>query len=351
MPKLDPIQRQYVSVHRAAIRALLALEARAKRALAGTLRRELAVAREDVLSAIQSNQGDRAKAAAAIGAARRAAATMAANIAGAVMDARLDARVTAQREAVRQLRLVARLARADGHTVSPEVELYLHNAERIAMARLPQHVVQLGGITTGGTIDETMAGLAGKSVAARFERETLASALDWQSTGLVLTAWIRETQAKVEQNARNMAVEHTAHAFADEVDAETHRFFTETISSDDDWAGNVFKAWSSVLDRKTCSYCWSKDGQIIRAADSWPGPGPGDAHRFCRCFEATFYVPDEQKRKLPGIVSDYKRFKEDVAETGGKERYEALPYITDSLKATSPETLTRRLADRQARGH
>jgi len=350
MPKLDPTQRAYVSLHRAAIRALLAIEARAKKAFAASLRREIAVAREDVLSAIEGTAGDRAKAAAAIGAARRAAATLAANVARSVIDVRAESRLYANREATRQLRAVVTMAKRDGYTVSPEVTHYLATRETAALGRLPINVVQLGG----RTIDESMAGLAGKSVGGRFEGETLSAALDWQSTGLVpadLTAWINATRAKVERNAATMAVEHTAHAYEDQIDAEIHQFFTETITDLDEWAGNTFKVWSATLDRVTCSHCWAMDGQMIPASDSWKGPGPGDVHRHCRCDELTIYVPDEQKRYLRGIVSDYKRLKMDVEEEGGAERYPALPYISDALATTSPEALTRKLAERQARGH
>ncbi len=352
---LDPTQRAYVNLHRAAIRALLALEARAKKALAATLRREVAVAREDVISAVEATAGDRARAAAAIGAARRASASLAAGVTQAVLDVRAEARAFGHREATRQLRAVVRMAQRDGYEVSPQVTAYLHNAEQAALAKVPRHWVQLGGSTVaqhGATVDETIAGLAGSSVARGFERDTLASALSWESTGLVpkdLTAWIQTTRARVEREAANLAVSQTAHAYEDQTEREIHDFFTNTITDTDEWVGNTVKVWSATLDRVTCSRCWGMDGQMIPATESF-SPGPGDVHIHCRCDELTVYVPDHKKQALAGIMSDYGRFKGDVAATGGAEHYPAMPYIKDALDTTSPQALTRKLAERQARG-
>lgn len=327
MAKLDPIQVRYVNIHRSAIRALLALEARAKTALAASLRREVAVAREDVLAAIGDGADSRAKAASAIAAARRAAGAMAMSVARDVLQVRADARAVADGQFAKQMQLVVRLAKLDGYAVSAAAE------QRLGQKFNP-HAIVIGGVGDAGrAFDQAAADLAGRAAGDKFLRTTMGNALDWQSTGLVsadLTKWIQETREQVLKQANQLAADHTTPAYADELDAEIRRFFTEEWG-EEQWTGNVFHVWSAVLDKGTCDRCYSRDG-TIQPINKPFDPPPGLIHRNCRCFAMTMYVPDAVRKKLPGLVADYRSFKPDM---GPDENYPVGQYFAEALKATS----------------
>lgn len=329
MAKLDPVQVRYVNIHRSAIRALLALEARARTALATSLRREVAVAREDVLAAIGESGESRARAAAAIAAARRAAGAMATSIARDVLAVRTDARNVADGQFSKQMQLVVRLAKLDGYAVSAAAE------QRLGQKFAP-HAMVIGGVGDTRRIHDLAASeLAGRASADKFLRSTMGSALDWQSTGLVpadLTKWIQETREQVLKQANQLAADHTTPAYSDELDAEIHRFFTEEWG-EEEWTGNVFHVWSAVLDRATCDRCYTRDG-TIQPINKPFDPPPGLMHRNCRCFAMTMYVPDAVRKKLPGLMADYRSFKPDFTPD---ENYPVGQYFAEALKATSFE--------------
>lgn len=329
MPKLDPVQVRYVNIHRSAIRALLALEARAKTALAASLRREVAVAREDVLAAIGDAGDSRAKAASAIAAARRAAGAMASSIARDVLAVRADARAVADGQFAKQMQLVIRLAKLDGYAVSAAAE------QRLGQ-KFGQHAIVIGGVGDAGRVfDHAAAEMAGRAAGDRFLRTTMGNALDWQSTGMIptdLTKWIIETREQVQKQANEWAVTHTAPAYSDQLDEDIARFFTEEWG-EEEWTGNVFHVWSAVMDSATCGRCHSKDG-TIQPIDKPFDPAPGLIHPRCRCFEMSLYVPDAVRKKLPGLQADYRSFKPDMTRD---ENYPVGQYFAEALRATSFE--------------
>jgi hypothetical protein len=332
MAKLDPIQVRYVNIHRSAIRALLALEARAKTALAASLRREVAVAREDVLAAIGDAGDSRAKAASAIAAARRAAGAMAMSVARDVLQVRDDARAVADGQFAKQMQLVVRLAKLDGYAVSAAAE------QRLGQKFNP-HAIVIGGVGDTRRIhDLASAELAGRAAGDKFLRATMGNALDWQSTGLVsadLTKWIQETREQVLKQAAEMAARNAVPAYSDEIDQQIHEFFTSEFG-EEEWTGNVFNVWSAAMDRATCPRCANKDGTIQPASKPFD-PAPGLVHPHCRCESITLYAPNAIRGKLPGLMSDYRSFKPDL---GHDEEYPVGRYFAEALQATSFEGKT-----------
>ncbi len=71
---------------------------------------------------------------------------------------------------------------------------------------------------------------------------------------------------------RRTAATESAAAFND----ERRRLYDEL-----DDAPGMFKVWSAVLDRKTCHFCFGKDGQTARLHASLGETPP--VHPFCRC--------------------------------------------------------------------
>lgn len=254
---------------------------------------------------------------------------MATSIARDVLAVRSDARDTADGQFAKQMQLVIRLAKLDGYVVSAAAE------QRLGQ-KFGQHAMVIGGVgDSRWGVDHAFADMAGRATADKFLRSTMGSALDWQSTGLVpadLTKWIQETREQVLKQANQLAADHTTPAYADELDAEIHRFFTEEWG-EEQWTGNVFHVWSAVLDRGTCDRCYSRDG-TIQPINKPFDPPPGLIHRNCRCFAMSMYVPDAVRKKLPGLVDDYRSFKPDFTRD---ENYPVGQYFAEALKATSFE--------------
>jgi len=254
---------------------------------------------------------------------------MATTIARDVLAVRADARATADGQFAKQMQLVVRLAKMDGYAVSAAAE------QRLGQKFAP-HALIIGGVgDSGRAYDHAAADIAGRAAADRFLRSTMGNALDWQSTGLVsadLTKWIQETREQVLKQANQLAADHTTPAYSDELDSEIHRFFTEEFG-EEQWTGNVFHVWSAVLDRATCDRCYSRDG-TIQPVNKPFDPPPGLIHRNCRCFSMSMYVPDAVRKKLPGLMADYRSFKPDF---GPDENYPVGQYFAEALRATSFE--------------
>lgn len=53
----------------------------------------------------------------------------------------------------------------------------------------------------------------------------------------------------------------------------------------------LFKLWDSTLDKRTCPRCASASGTILPWGLSFPQGVPGEPHPFCRCREATIFLP------------------------------------------------------------
>jgi hypothetical protein len=103
--------------------------------------------------------------------------------------------------------------------------------------------------------------------------------------------------------ARTAATE-VARAFNDERD----RIFDEVLDGGNE--PGLYKVWSAVLDRRTCSFCFGMDGQVRALHESFGSPLP--SHPNCRCFVELVDVPKPER--LDDIAIDYESLKAEIAD-------------------------------------
>ena len=106
-------------------------------------------------------------------------------------------------------------------------------------------------------------------------------------------------------------------------------------------APGTFKVWSAVLDRKTCHFCFGKDGQTARLHEGLGAMPP--VHPFCRCTIELVRVPHPER--LDDIAFDYALFKEEMADVIRERRAvsdrHAGAFVRETMGARrSPEVLT-----------
>jgi hypothetical protein len=135
-----------------------------------------------------------------------------------------------------------------------------------------------------------------------------------------------------------IAATETASAFND----ERRRAFDDLAKSS--LAPELFRVWSAVLDRKTCAFCFGKDGQVRALHESFGASPP--VHPNCRCIIELVRVP--RPERLEDISIDYASFKAEVRDVIRERREEsgrhAAAFITDSMgaRSRSPLVLTGR---------
>lgn len=166
---------------------------------------------------------------------------------------------------------------------------------------------------------------------AKAQPASVGNPLEWRSAGLVpkdLASWIGTTKAEVEARA---AAGVTADDYADPLDREIHRFFTEEWG-EEEWAGHEFLVWSCTMDRQSCRRCRRHDGKIIPATKKFRHP-PGEIHDGCRCVAVRLTVSDEQvRRMLPGLHADYQGFRKEFR-SHRPDQYPAAEFVAGALKA------------------
>lgn len=113
-------------------------------------------------------------------------------------------------------------------------------------------------------------------------------------------------------------------------------------------APEYFKIWSAVLDRRTCAFCFGKDGQVRALHESFGETPP--VHPNCRCTLELVRVPRPERLEDVGI--DYASFKSELRDVIRERREEsgrhASAFLTESMGARrrSPLVLTGRFRDR-----
>ena len=122
-----------------------------------------------------------------------------------------------------------------------------------------------------------------------------------------------------------IAATETASAFNDE-----RRRACEDLAKSS-LAPELFRVWSAVLDRKTCAFCFGKDGQVRALHESFGASPP--VHPNCRCIIELVRVP--RPERLEDIHIDYASFKAEVRDVIRERREEsgrhAAAFITDSM--------------------
>lgn len=144
-----------------------------------------------------------------------------------------------------------------------------------------------------------------------------------------------------------IAATETASAFNDERRRAYHDLAKSSI------APELVKVWCALLDRKTCAFCFGKDGQIKGVGESFGATPP--VHPNCRCILELLRVP--RPERLADIGIDYDSFKAEMRDVIRERRdvsgRHAKAFIADSMGARrSPEVLTARFREAPyVRGH
>jgi hypothetical protein len=134
-----------------------------------------------------------------------------------------------------------------------------------------------------------------------------------------------------------IAVTETASAFND----ERGRVYADLAKSS--LASEYFKVWNAVLDRRTCAFCFGKDGQVRALQESFGETPP--VHPYCRCVVEVVRVPRPQRLEDVGI--DYASFRTELRDVIRERREEsgrhASAFLTESMgERRSPLVLTDR---------
>jgi SPP1 gp7 family putative phage head morphogenesis protein len=136
---------------------------------------------------------------------------------------------------------------------------------------------------------------------------------------------------------RRIAATETARAFNDERLAETRAHHEPRAG--------VFKVWSAVLDRRTCAYCFDRDGRTFEL-EAKVGESP-PVHVCCRCVWEFVWVPHPER--LEDIGLDLEAFKREMRDVIRERRVpserHAAAFVRASMGRTrSPVVLTRKFA-------
>jgi hypothetical protein len=175
---------------------------------------------------------------------------------------------------------------------------------------------------------------AAASYASAWGAAAMAAVLAWsEEPERSLAAHVAE--AEQDHRLRRIASTESASAFNDE-----RRRHYEALE-DSPLAPGMFKVWSAVLDRKTCPFCFGKDGQTVRLHESFGETPP--VHPHCRCLLEYVRVPHPER--LIDIEFDYSAFKDEAADLIREHRAvsdrHAAGFLRDSMGARrSPEVLT-----------
>ena len=182
--------------------------------------------------------------------------------------------------------------------------------------------------------DAASAHTAAASYASAWGAAAMAAVVTWsEEPERSLAAHVAE--AEQDHRLRRIASTESASAFNDE-----RRRHYEALE-DTPLAPGMFKVWSAVLDRKTCPYCFGRDGQVRALHESFGETPP--SHPHCRCVIELVRVPHPER--LVDVAFDYGLLKEEVADLIREQRAvsdrHAAAFVRDSMGARrSPVALT-----------
>jgi hypothetical protein len=241
-----------------------------------------------------------------------------------------------------------RMALATIRRTTPRIQRALGEALTASRAEARSRARDsLGRLPTGG--DHPLSGrVEHDDVAAHAAASSWSAAWATAATALVLTdedpsrASVAAARARAGSLERIAATE-TASAFND----ERRRIYGDLAKSP--LAPELFKVWSAVLDRRTCAFCFGKDGQVRALHESFGGETP-PVHPNCRCVIDLVRVP--RPGRLEDIGLDYASFKAELRDVIRERREEsgrlASAFLTESMgeRRRSPPVLTARFRDR-----
>ena len=174
----------------------------------------------------------------------------------------------------------------------------------------------------------------------------------WGSAALsALAAGSPVTKASraIETNVERTVATETARAFNDERDRLLVSLWEGGghVGPSGVWdlpKAGAFKVYSAVLDARTCSQCFSADGEIVELHRQFKAGTPPQ-HPRCRCVVEHLLVPKPER--LEDIAIDYELFKQELRDVIREGRAEsqrhALGFASDSLGTKrSPKALAQR---------
>ncbi len=213
----------------------------------------------------------------------------------------------------------------------------VRRAARIASRRTVEDAFAAGPITPldGREEHDTAAAhSAAASLASAWSRSATAMAVGDEPADDALRIAGRALERRLERTAAT----ETASAF----NAERRHVYRDIARSP--LADEVVRVWSAVLDRKTCSYCFGKDGQVRGMHESFGAVPP--VHPNCRCIIEIVRIPHPER--LIDIGLDYENYKSAVRDVIRERREEsgrhAAEFLTESMDdgRRSPLVLTGR---------
>jgi hypothetical protein len=263
----------------------------------------------------------------------------------------LRAMVRAERAAVGMLRgaarpLIERAVMAVAHAPG-------HDRERVALATVRRTAARMQGaleqaiaetrrlarVASRRTVEGTFAAGATTPLDGREEHDIAAA---HSAAASLSSAWSRTASAMavgdepaddalrlagrvLDRRLERTAATETAGAFND----ERRRVYRDIARSP--LASEAGKVWSAVLDRKTCGYCFHKDGQVRALHESFGALPP--VHPNCRCLIEIVRIPKPERLEDIGI--DYESFKAELRDVIRERREEsgrhATAFLTESM--------------------
>jgi len=179
---------------------------------------------------------------------------------------------------------------------------------------------------------------AAASLASAWNRSASAMAIGDEPADDALRLAGRTLTRRLERTAAT----ETASAFND----ERRRVYRDIARSP--LANETVKVWSAVLDRKTCAFCFGKDGQVRELHESFGNWPP--VHPNCRCLVEIVRIP--RPERLGDIGIDYAAFKQELRDVIRERREEsgrhAVEFLSESMDEgrRSPLVLTGRFTHR-----
>jgi SPP1 gp7 family putative phage head morphogenesis protein len=185
--------------------------------------------------------------------------------------------------------------------------------------------------------DAAAAHASSSSYAAAWTTTAMLGVLTWADTGEGGSPVRALSPSAQDYRLRAIAATESARAFNDER--------IRAVRQSDARTPGVFKVWSAVLDRRTCTDCFGRDGETIPLVSSFGTTPP--VHVNCRCTIGFVFVPHPER--LDDIAFDYDLFKREMRDVVRERHVQSDRHAPGFMRASqgrtrSPVVLTRKFA-------
>jgi hypothetical protein len=237
--------------------------------------------------------------------------------------------------------------------------------------RVASHpLAALPALTTTREHDAAVSNQAALSLAHRWSSEALGNYVQWKRGAGGTDGLVRRLQGVGQRGGldnliETQAITHSVDAYADE-HALTWRRIAEQIAGTDfgptgehiepasRWGEGLYEMNSAILDRRTCGYCYDRDGEMVRAGNERDG-ARAPFHVRCRCEPVMIFIPEAAVKAMPGVELGYELLKQDVREYArgstlslGEGKRHAQEFVRDALAGSSHAALAEHLAGRRS---